>query len=196
VIAPSPATCAAGRYVGDHIFSDVLRSKRSLGWRTCLIVPELEDELAAARAPDAREQAARVAALRRALNRVDGSIDALLARQRICAADLDDPAIEEECVLRDADLENARARQARRRGTRVGVAAAEGTLRGGSVTESFSPNGRIVFGDGSVTGRGARRRLGVAAPRGACSETPPRGAARSPEVAPYTTRRHRDRDRL
>lgn len=31
-------------YVGDHLFSDVLRSKRTLGWRTALIVPELEHE--------------------------------------------------------------------------------------------------------------------------------------------------------
>ncbi|CAM9758191.1 unnamed protein product [Phaeothamnion confervicola] len=34
-------------YVGDHMFSDILRSKRSLGWRTCLIVPELEQEIQA-----------------------------------------------------------------------------------------------------------------------------------------------------
>jgi 5'-nucleotidase len=32
-------------YVGDHVYSDVLRSKRSLGWRTCLIVPELQQEI-------------------------------------------------------------------------------------------------------------------------------------------------------
>ena len=32
-------------YVGDHMYSDILRSKRSLGWRTCLIIPELEHEL-------------------------------------------------------------------------------------------------------------------------------------------------------
>ena len=32
-------------FVGDHMFADILRSKRSLGWRTCLIIPELEDEL-------------------------------------------------------------------------------------------------------------------------------------------------------
>lgn len=32
-------------YVGDHMFSDVLRSKRTLGWRTMLIVPELEHEI-------------------------------------------------------------------------------------------------------------------------------------------------------
>ncbi len=32
-------------YVGDHIFADILRSKKSLGWRTCLIVPELSHEI-------------------------------------------------------------------------------------------------------------------------------------------------------
>ena len=32
-------------YIGDHIFADILRSKRSLGWSTCLIVPELTLEV-------------------------------------------------------------------------------------------------------------------------------------------------------
>lgn len=36
-------------YVGDHMFADILRSKRTLGWRTCLIVPELENEMNANR---------------------------------------------------------------------------------------------------------------------------------------------------
>ncbi|KAK1427307.1 hypothetical protein QVD17_15990 [Tagetes erecta] len=31
-------------YVGDHIYGDILRSKKILGWRTMLIVPELEKE--------------------------------------------------------------------------------------------------------------------------------------------------------
>lgn len=31
-------------YVGDHMYSDVLRAKRSLGWRTMLVVPELDKE--------------------------------------------------------------------------------------------------------------------------------------------------------
>lgn len=31
-------------YVGDHIYGDILRSKRSLGWRTCLVIPELDHE--------------------------------------------------------------------------------------------------------------------------------------------------------
>ncbi|KAL3681953.1 hypothetical protein R1sor_024909 [Riccia sorocarpa] len=32
-------------YVGDHIYGDILRSKKALGWRTMLVVPELEKEM-------------------------------------------------------------------------------------------------------------------------------------------------------
>ena len=45
-------------YVGDHMYSDILRSKRTLGWRTLLIVPEIASELADAAA--AREATAEV----------------------------------------------------------------------------------------------------------------------------------------
>ncbi|KAK6043134.1 5' nucleotidase family protein [Cooperia oncophora] len=34
-------------YVGDHIFGDVLKSKKAGGWRTLLIVPELNREIEA-----------------------------------------------------------------------------------------------------------------------------------------------------
>ncbi|KAK7479269.1 hypothetical protein BaRGS_00029517, partial [Batillaria attramentaria] len=33
-------------YVGDHIFGDILKSKKARGWRTFLVVPELTQELA------------------------------------------------------------------------------------------------------------------------------------------------------
>ena len=32
-------------YVGDHLYSDVLRSKRTLGWRSMFIMPEFEEEI-------------------------------------------------------------------------------------------------------------------------------------------------------
>eukprot|EP00250_Pteridium_aquilinum_P009129 c18461_g1_i2 orf=176-1831(-) len=32
-------------YVGDHIYGDILRSKKQPGWRTMLVIPELEKEL-------------------------------------------------------------------------------------------------------------------------------------------------------
>lgn len=33
-------------YVGDHIFGDILRSKLDSNWRTAMIIPEMENELA------------------------------------------------------------------------------------------------------------------------------------------------------
>ncbi len=33
-------------YVGDHIYGDILRSKKSSLWRTCMVVQEIEDEMA------------------------------------------------------------------------------------------------------------------------------------------------------
>jgi len=32
-------------YVGDHIYGDIVKSKKTLGWRTMLIVPEMEHEI-------------------------------------------------------------------------------------------------------------------------------------------------------
>nr|XP_044628776.1 5'-nucleotidase domain-containing protein 4 isoform X3 [Equus asinus] len=32
-------------YIGDHIFGDILKSKKQQGWRTCLVVPELSREV-------------------------------------------------------------------------------------------------------------------------------------------------------
>lgn len=32
-------------YVGDHIYGDILRSKKTLSWRTLMLIPELEEEL-------------------------------------------------------------------------------------------------------------------------------------------------------
>ncbi|XP_029422907.1 5'-nucleotidase domain-containing protein 4 isoform X2 [Nannospalax galili] len=32
-------------YIGDHIFGDIVKSKKRQGWRTCLVVPEVSREL-------------------------------------------------------------------------------------------------------------------------------------------------------
>ena len=40
-------------YVGDHIYGDILRSKKDTNWRTALIVQELDQEISALEATDA-----------------------------------------------------------------------------------------------------------------------------------------------
>ncbi|KAL5211127.1 hypothetical protein ABZP36_006750 [Zizania latifolia] len=41
----SVASSSQVLYVGDHIYGDILRSKKVLGWRTMLVIPELEQEV-------------------------------------------------------------------------------------------------------------------------------------------------------
>lgn len=62
-------------YVGDHIYGDILRSKKTLGWRTMLVVPELEAELdVLARTGDT---AAELRALRAARDALEDQIQRL-----------------------------------------------------------------------------------------------------------------------
>jgi 5'-nucleotidase len=59
-------------YVGDHIYGDMLRSKKESSWRTALIIPELGQELAA---HDASElQMARLHELEGVRNRLDDEL--------------------------------------------------------------------------------------------------------------------------
>jgi hypothetical protein len=62
-------------YVGDHIYGDILRSKKTLGWRTMLVVPELHAELdVLARTGDT---AAELRALRAARDALEDQIQRL-----------------------------------------------------------------------------------------------------------------------
>lgn len=83
-------------YVGDHLYSDVLRSKRTLGWRSLFIMPELEDETRTfAEALPLRLQIESLRKLRDEL-----STKAEYIRR---TADLDDPAIRQQLEEMDED---------------------------------------------------------------------------------------------
>lgn len=64
-------------YVGDHIYGDVLRSKKNASWRTLLLVPELERELGLleAKAQDLRGLLRLETARRRTLRRASVLLD-------------------------------------------------------------------------------------------------------------------------
>lgn len=68
-------------YVGDHVYADIVRSKRTLGWRTCLIVPELTRELKIHK--QQRHQRLQLLAVRKRQYLLERDLDALFtARQR------------------------------------------------------------------------------------------------------------------
>lgn len=68
-------------YVGDHMFADILRTKRSVGWRTCLIVPELPKEIVTHK--KLREQRKEVIKLRRMQSILEQRIDALCVKRGV-----------------------------------------------------------------------------------------------------------------
>lgn len=64
-------------YVGDHIYADIVRSKRTLGWRTMLIIPELEHEVDVLSNPATRELSAQIEEKRVKRDELDEWIDRL-----------------------------------------------------------------------------------------------------------------------
>ncbi|KAA8492386.1 Cytosolic purine 5'-nucleotidase [Porphyridium purpureum] len=62
-------------YVGDHMYSDILRSKRELGWRTILVIPELEHEIDVMVRERARQTM--ISRLTRLRDDLDGWVDRL-----------------------------------------------------------------------------------------------------------------------
>lgn len=59
-------------YIGDHIYGDMLRAKKSSVWRTAMVLQELEDELT--RVEDNKDKLERVAQLERQCVRIDSEI--------------------------------------------------------------------------------------------------------------------------
>lgn len=88
-------------YVGDHMYSDILRSKRTLGWRTVLIVPELDNEMdALQRAEEMQVRVQRLQTEREALQR---TVDGRCMRRLELRREVDPPA---ELAELEAELEH------------------------------------------------------------------------------------------
>jgi 5'-nucleotidase len=92
-------------YVGDHIYSDILRSKRTLGWRTCLIVPELTKEIKTHNT--LKDDRKNLRALRRQQDLLEGELDVMYRRNLLLNVasghdlDTESTGIEESQKLRE-----------------------------------------------------------------------------------------------
>ncbi len=67
-------------YVGDHIYGDILRSKKDSAWRTAMIVQEMEDEFAALERT--RERLTELDARDRERERLEDELRSFQARHR------------------------------------------------------------------------------------------------------------------
>eukprot|EP00752_Nemacystus_decipiens_P006623 g5954.t1 len=88
-------------YVGDHMFADIVRSKRTLGWRTCLIVPELESEMNANR--ENRDLRVEVNMLRTLQYDLDARLDGV--RLQVMEEGPESPAADELARLEEEQVQ-------------------------------------------------------------------------------------------
>jgi 5'-nucleotidase len=138
-------------YVGDHIYGDILRSKKSSQWRTCLVIEELEREIdwldqhrtVLEEVAGLEELRLRVddesAAHRAALNAVERRLD------RLTAGDPSLPAMEAERVRLKRELEALRAAL---RDANARLAGLQATVESG-----YNPYWGLTFKEGSENSR-------------------------------------------
>ncbi|MCP4574413.1 MAG: HAD-IG family 5'-nucleotidase [bacterium] len=118
-------------YFGDHTFGDILRSKKSVGWRTAMIVPEVAEE-ADALWPLRREQ--------RELLAVEEHLeDLVLERDRLAELDQDNGD-------RGADLDR-----------RMGEALGRRARLQRKVRGALNPHWESVFREGRAASRFGRQ---------------------------------------
>jgi hypothetical protein len=102
-------------YVGDHIYGDIVRSKKSSGWRTALIVQELHHELEVRRGWDTTLQ--EIETLYELRSRLAEEIGAQRYLSRVLAR-IEPGELTEECGIAAPEsermLEDTRARIRRR----------------------------------------------------------------------------------
>ncbi len=97
-------------YVGDHIFGDILRSKKDSAWRTLMIVQEMEAELAAM--DQTRARVADLDARDRDRERLEDELRARQGQYRTAARGLGEE--HEDVVAQRRVLDHLKGRAARR----------------------------------------------------------------------------------
>ncbi|MBM4380742.1 MAG: HAD-IG family 5'-nucleotidase [Deltaproteobacteria bacterium] len=138
-------------YVGDHIYGDILKSKKTSLWRTCLIVEELEQEL---RYLDSRRaeiaQLSELEALRGRLDDEVGLRKAALAglerkQERGGLSPEDQRGLEEERRRSKQELDGLR------RGLKEATALARGLEE--QIESGFNPHWGLLFKEGNENSR-------------------------------------------
>jgi HAD superfamily 5'-nucleotidase-like hydrolase len=141
-------------YVGDHIYGDILRSRKASLWRTCMVVEELERELAwlDGRQP-ALEEAARLEELRVRLED-----EVAVHRARLNALDRRVERGSDPAERGRAEAEKARTKrelEALRRAVKDADARLEELSR--EVEEGFNAHWGLVFKEGNENSRFAEQ---------------------------------------
>ena len=146
-------------YVGDHIYGDILRSRKASLWRTCMVIQELEDEIRYTEAR--REEISRLSEVELLRARLDDAVNhhkALLAslERRLDRLPPSPPGRGEPVRVDRATLEAERLRAKReleplRRSLKRAAAIAETLER--DIEAGFNPYWGLLFKEGHENSR-------------------------------------------
>jgi HAD superfamily 5'-nucleotidase-like hydrolase len=147
-------------YIGDHIYGDMLRAKKSSVWRTAMILQELEDELT--QVERTKEQLTRVTHLERQCIRIDSEVSyqqlLLKSLQKLAEAGGGpgaDPAVE-PLAAAEATLDAAKHEAKRRLDElRAALKSASEELErlDQEVDRAFNPYWGAIFREGTENSR-------------------------------------------
>jgi HAD superfamily 5'-nucleotidase-like hydrolase len=113
-------------YVGDHIYGDILRSKKDSSWRTAMIIQELEGEVSAH--DSCREDFAQSGALAEERDRLEDELRFFQAQFKELSRRLDHARDADVAEARELENERIRAKRSIDR-VRSGLRQVDGELR-------------------------------------------------------------------
>jgi 5'-nucleotidase len=137
-------------YVGDHIYGDILRSRKASLWRTCMIVQELEDEI---RYTEGRaEEIARLGEVELLIARLDDELNVRKAILNTLDRQLDRNDGDGERAALEEDRRRAKSELERlRRALRAATEIADVLER--DVELGFNPFWGLMFKEGNENSR-------------------------------------------
>jgi len=138
-------------YFGDHTYGDILRSKKTLGWRTAMLVEELEDEIAATRRVQPQlDELNHWTALRGLL---EADLSALVRKKSRAERRIEEPRVDEvEVRSLKRTLAKLRRRQTALEDELAGVQDMTREL-GGKVQAAYNTYWGPLFREGGETSR-------------------------------------------
>jgi 5'-nucleotidase len=138
-------------YVGDHIYGDILKSRKASLWRTCMVVQELEDEIRYTEAR--REEISRLSEVELLRARLDDAVNqhkALLStlERRL---EREDPSAEQRAELEQQRRQAKAELEKLRRALKAAISIAETLER--DVEAGFNPYWGLLFKEGHENSR-------------------------------------------
>ncbi len=138
-------------YVGDHIYGDILKSKKSSLWRTCMVVQEIEDEITYT--DSRREAIARLSEVEVTRARLDDEVNVLKTALNALERRLDRDTLVGEERARCEDerkqlkVEMDTVRRALKEATEIADTLEQ------DVEEGFNPYWGLLFKEGNENSR-------------------------------------------